>query len=79
MEQYSKLTTWLSHPKMVVLTFEQIEKIIGEKLPDSAKKYHSWWGNEKKVTSQQCSAWLDAGWKVDKADLNNRMVRFTRD
>jgi hypothetical protein len=36
MERYSKLTEWLNDPKLIVLTFEQIEEIIGDKLPDTA-------------------------------------------
>ena len=78
MEQYSELTSWLKDPKMVVLSFEQIEKIIGSRLPESARTYRSWWGNETNNASHQCSAWMDAGWEVHKVDLNNRMVSFRK-
>ena len=27
------------------ITFEEIEEIIGEKLPDSALQYPAWWSN----------------------------------
>src|ERR1700751_1365529 len=47
MEQYAKLTEWLNNPQLIVMTFDQIEEIIGDKLPDSAAKYRHWWGNEK--------------------------------
>jgi hypothetical protein len=75
---YSKLTEWLKNPQFIILSFEQIEQIIGDKLPDSARKYRPWWGNEKGNLSRQCSAWIDAGWEVDRVDLNNRMVRFRK-
>ena len=78
MSQYSKLTAWLESPTLIVLSFEQIEAIIGEKLPESATKYRPWWGNEVNSPSGQCSGWMDAGWTVDKVDLNNRIVRFTK-
>jgi hypothetical protein len=78
MRPYSKLTEWLNNPQFIVLTFEQIEKIIGDKLPDTATKYQPWWGNEKGNLSRQCGAWMDAGWEVDRVDLNNRIVRFRK-
>jgi hypothetical protein len=78
MRPYSKLTEWLRNPQFIVLTFEQIEKIIGDKLPDTARKYLPWWGNEKDNLSRQCSAWMGAGWEVDRVDLNNRIVHFRK-
>jgi hypothetical protein len=76
MDKYAKLTEWLRRP--IVLTFDEIEKIIGEKLPDAALKYRPWWGNEKGAKSRQCKAWLDAGWEVGKVDLKSKMVLFRR-
>ena len=78
MDRYSKLTDWLNNPQLIILTFEQIEEIIGDKLPDSATKYRPWWGNEKDTISRQCNAWMDAGWEVDRVDLKNRIVRFRK-
>lgn len=78
MERYAKLTAWLNNPNLIVLSFEQIEEIIGDKLPEAATKYRPWWGNEKGNTSRQCHAWMDAGWEVDKVDLPSRIVRFRK-
>jgi hypothetical protein len=78
MERYSKLTEWLKNPRLIFLSFEQIEEIIGNKLPDAATKYRPWWGNEKGNASRQCSAWMEAGWEVDRVDLNARIVRFRK-
>jgi hypothetical protein len=78
MERYSKLTEWLNNPKLIVLSFEQIEEIIGDKLPDSATDHRPWWGNENGNPSRQCHAWLDAGWEVDRVDLKARIVRFRK-
>jgi len=48
------------------LSFEEVEKVISDKLPSSASKYREWWANGGHV---QANAWLDAGWKVDKVEL----------
>ncbi len=77
MAKYDKLTDWLRNPT-VVLTFDEIEKIIEDKLPDAALKYRPWWGNEKGAESRQCRAWLDAGWEVGKVDLKGKLVLFRR-
>jgi hypothetical protein len=63
MAKYEKLTEWLRNPT-VVLTFNEIENIIGDKLPPAALKFRPWWGNEKGNESRQCSSWLEAGWEV---------------
>jgi len=77
MDKYGKLTEWLRNPT-VVLTFDEIEKIIGDKLPDAAFKYRPWWGNEKGKESRQCNSWLSAGWEVGKVDLKAKMVLFRK-
>jgi hypothetical protein len=78
MGTYSKLTNWLRNPTLMVLTFDEIEKIIGAELPESAAKYRPWWGNESAAKSRQCRAWLDAGWEVDKVDLKGKIVWFRK-
>ena len=77
MAKYEKLTEWLRN-RTVVLTFDEIEKIIGDKLPPAALKYRPWWGNEKGKESRQSSYWLNAGWEVGRVDLKARMVLFRR-
>lgn len=56
---------------IINLTFEEIEKIIGNKLPDSAYKHTGWWANGG---HSHASTWLNAGWKVDKVELGNFVV-----
>jgi hypothetical protein len=41
MDKYEKRTEWLRNPT-VVLTFAEIENIIGDNLPPSALKYRPW-------------------------------------
>ena len=75
MAKYDGLTAWLRSQK-ITLTFDQIENIIGNTLPNSASTYRPWWGNESGADSRPCRAWLDAGWEVDSADLKGRTVVF---
>jgi hypothetical protein len=62
----------------VRLSFEQIERILNDKLPPSAKQYNAWWSNEAGGSHIQAHSWMDAGWKVDEVNLNEKWVRFVR-
>ena len=55
--------------------FDQIEKILGFSLPQSARKYNEWWANQDK--GQSCS-WIDAGWKTGDLNLIKEAVVFQR-
>lgn len=78
MGKYKPLTEWLGKQagQLVTLTFDAMEQIIGSKLPQSARKYRPWWGNETSARSRQCRAWLVAGWRIESADLINEKVVF---
>ena len=73
--------------KTVVLTFNDIERILGDSLTDSARTdwvknrgHREWWANEnvKKTTHPQSEAWQNAGYKVNgkKSDFNNGTICF---
>lgn len=76
MSKYEPLHEYLrrSGQSSVRLTFAEIEKVLGDKLPASAYKYSAWWANGSHV---QANAWLDAGYNAD-ADLNTQIVVFSR-
>jgi hypothetical protein len=59
-----------------VLSFAEIEGIIGDNLPFKAVRDSVWWANTR--GSAQGRAWLDVGWEMQSVDLNNRTVTFTR-
>lgn len=50
-------------------TFDQIERILGFKLPKSARTHQAWWANGKDGRHVQANAWLDAGWRTKDLDL----------
>ena len=59
------------------LTFGQIEAIIGDRLPDSARHHRAWWANTTS-SHPHARSWLDVGWRVDAVDLSAELATFTR-
>ncbi len=63
----------------ITLSFRQIEQILGDALPYTARHQVSWWANElRSGTHPQSSSWLDAGWEVDTVERDPEWVRFRR-
>jgi len=61
----------------VTLRFEQIERILKDKLPASAYE-QSWWNKEKEGNHVNARAWSNAGWKVESLDFNGKWVKLVR-
>ena len=59
-----------------MLKFEQIEGIIGQKLSDSAYRYHAYWYPSE--THTITLSWINAGFEMDKLDLVEKQVAFKR-
>lgn len=78
--KYTPLERYLkTAPKNdLTLSFADIERILNDKLPKSAMEYSAWWTNELEGTHVQAHSWMDAGWKVELADLSRKVVRFVR-
>ena len=51
MAKYDPLYQWLcANPQWkLVVTFAQLEKILGFKLPNTATKNPAWWANEERA------------------------------
>jgi hypothetical protein len=62
----------------IQVSFRRLEEIIGGPLPASARRRREWWGNEAGGTHVQAHAWLNAGWSVDRVDLDRGVVTFRR-
>jgi hypothetical protein len=65
MAKYDPLGSYLSRRGSVEieLAFEEVERIVGGRLPDSASR-PQWWANETDPDTNhvQCKSWRDAGY-----------------
>jgi hypothetical protein len=79
MSKYGALGEFLKrqHGDLVPMTFVEIEKVIGAKLPASALKYRPWWRNNAK-NSVMTKVWLDAGFESEQVDMPARKLVFRR-
>lgn len=83
MGQYTSLTLFLENEKAnsATLTFAQIEIILGEELPSSARGRVAWWIDSPKIMDRsQNKSWSDAGFTVSSKnlDLLGECVTFSK-
>ena len=51
-------------------TFGEVEKVLGFKLPDSARTHRPWWANQgEQGGHSHALAWEMAGWKTSQVDM----------
>ncbi len=79
MSKYSALGEYLKRQsaERIPMTFAEIEKITGSKLPASASKYRPWWSNNPN-NSVMTKVWLDAGFESEQVDMAGRKLVFHR-
>lgn len=62
--------------------FGDVERIIGAKLPPSARGQTrlrgTWWWTGRSLTRPHVRAWTDAGWYPARVDLASEIVVFRR-
>jgi hypothetical protein len=77
--KYASLHGYLAnrYADMVVLTFAQIEDLLGCALPDSARVQHEWWTSTDGDASSCSDAWIQAG-RTARPNLLARTVSFER-
>lgn len=61
----------------VPMSFAEIERITGVKLPESARKHRPWWSNNAK-NSVMTKVWLDAGFESEQVDMAGGRLVFRR-
>jgi hypothetical protein len=78
MSKYSPLGDYLRKQRMtrVPMTFAQIERLIGAKLPNS-QRYPAWWSNNP-FNNVMTQIWLDAGFKTEEVDVASRKLVFRK-
>jgi hypothetical protein len=64
----------------LVLTFAQIEDLIGFPLPSQARSERGWWDDGGSATrrSDQSAAWIQAGRRAS-VNMSSQCVTFERD
>ena len=62
----------------ITIGFEQIERILNDKLPSSAYEDQRWWMREKEGNHVRTRAWANAGWRVQSVDFKMKQVRLVR-
>jgi hypothetical protein len=79
MSRYAPLTKHLSESStnLVRMSFSDIERIIGRKLPPSAETHRAWWSNNAS-NNVMTRAWLKAGFQSEQVDLPGRKLLFRR-
>ena len=77
--EYVSLHKYLAnrYADMVVLTFSQLEDLLGFALPDSARTQQEWWTSTDSDKSSGADAWILAG-RTATPNLLTRTVAFER-
>jgi hypothetical protein len=71
------LASWLEGASSpVTLSFQELEHIIGQAFPPSARRHRAWWANSPSRTLAR--QWLAAGWRAEQVDLAGERVRLAR-
>lgn len=79
MSKYEPLPQFLSSVGGAAhrMSFAEIERVLGFKLPKSAYQHEAWWSNNATGHSH-AQAWLKCGWRTEAVDLAARKVTFLR-
>lgn len=70
-----------SGQREVILSYRQLEALIGGELPHSAHAHRAWWANQVDTRNRpHASAWMGAGFRVEEVRQTGaeRWVRFRR-
>ena len=78
MGKYSPLRTFLETQgeDRIAMSFDEIERLLGETLPAS-KKYPAWWSNNPS-NNPMTKEWLAAGFETGDVDVAGETVTFRR-
>lgn len=79
MGKYDRLGDFLQsqRSKEVPMTFAEIERVIGGKLPPNSPQYPAWWSNNP-TNNVMTKVWLAAGFRTEQVDTRARKVVFRR-
>ena len=77
--KYQPLTAHLraQRASRVPMSFAEVERVLGTKLPPSASSHRAWWSNDP-TNNIMTKAWLEAGFQSEQVDLDSRKLVFRR-
>ncbi len=78
MGKYTPLRRYLEGlaERRTTLSFADVERIIGAKLPNSSYRYSVHWSDD--WPTRPGSAIREAGWSVDRVDFDLQTITLTR-
>src|SRR4051794_10273214 len=78
MSKYAPLGDFLRKQKgtLVPMTFAEVERVVGTKLPKS-RQYPAWWSNNP-WNNVMTQIWLDAGFETEQVDVEAEKLVFRR-
>ncbi len=79
MGKYALLGDFLRRQRAleVTVTFDEIERITGAKLPPKAQHHRAWWSNNRS-NDVMTKVWLAAGFRTEQVDVKARRLVFRR-
>lgn len=79
MSKYDGLGEFLKSQKTaeVRMTFADIERVAGVKLPPKAQHHRAWWSNNPS-NNVMTHVWLEAGFETAHVDMGGRKLLFRR-
>jgi hypothetical protein len=79
MGKYQPLGDFLrtQRTQRVPMTFDEIERITGVKLPPKAQHQRAWWSNNPS-NNVMTKVWLEAGFESEQVDMAARRLVFRR-
>jgi hypothetical protein len=79
MGKYEPLGHFLRNQRTaeVAMTFREIEKVTGVKLPPKAQHHRAWWSNNPD-NNVMTKVWLAAGYESAQVDIEARKLLFRR-
>lgn len=78
MSKYDPIETFLTRcgKKFLTLDFSAISEMVSGGLPASAHKHSAWWSNEVDGQHTQARSWMEAGFRTENLDLEQKKVSF---
>src|SRR2546422_6379084 len=79
MSKYAPLGEFLRAQRAneLPMTFAEIERVIGTKLPRNSPQYPAWWSNNPS-NNVMTKVWLAAGFRTEQVDVKGRRLVFRR-